>query len=68
MKPTKYVLLLERGCIILRFYSDDPQLIKGYCNVECVPFVTGRSLDGFRKSGAKHAKRFGVPFEDQTNA
>jgi hypothetical protein len=64
MRPTKYVLLIENGTIFLRGIARETA--KGYFNVEAVKNITGKSLLGLRKEGAKLAKRFNIEFEDRT--
>jgi hypothetical protein len=65
MTPTKYVLFEENGTIYLRGYAKETA--KGYFNVDAVKRITGKSLAGLRKEGARLAKHFGVQFEDKTS-
>lgn len=64
MTPTKYVLLEENGAIYLRCFAKET--LKGFFNVSAVKRVTGKSLVGLRKEGARLAKHFKVEFEDRT--
>lgn len=66
IKITKYVLLIEKGHVYLRFYTDDEQFVKGYCNTHCCKIVNGKSLPGLRKLGARMAKLNETIFEDRT--
>ena len=65
MTPTKIVLEVTKTHIQLRVFA--PETAKGSTVIESVPFNTGKSLPTFRKQGADYAKRFGIPFVDQTN-
>jgi hypothetical protein len=49
----------------LKVYA--PETLKGYTVIESSPFKTGKSLPSFRKHGMQYAKRFDIPFIDQTN-
>lgn len=62
--PVRYELLVEGGVIYLR--RVDPNTLKGFTNVEAVPFRNGDSFPSLRASGAKLAKVNGVPFVDKT--
>lgn len=62
--PESYALEINNGFIQLKLYGQN--LLKGYTVVESVPYNTGKSLAGLRKSGEQKAKRFKVPFYDRT--
>lgn len=61
-KPTKYVLSLEKGIICFRVHFSSG-LVSA---IETVKMMNGKSFPGFRKTGAKMAKRHNVPFIDLT--
>lgn len=65
MTPTKIVLEQTAAHINLRVYAPETQ--KGSTVIESTPFNTGKSLPSFRKHGLAYAKRFGIPFVDQTS-
>lgn len=64
MTPTKIVLEMTKTHIQLRVFA--PETLKGSTVIESTPFNTGKSLPGLRKHGAAYAKRFAIPFVDQT--
>ena len=65
MTPTKIILEATKTHLQLKVIAADT--LKGYAVIESVPFKTGKSLPSFRKHGAAYAKRFAIPFIDQTN-
>jgi hypothetical protein len=66
MTPTKIVLERTATHIQLRVFAPETQ--KGSTVIESTPFKTGKSLPSLRKHGATYAKRFAIPFIDQTTA
>jgi len=64
MTPTKIVLEQTNTHIQLRVFA--PETLKGSTVIESVPFKSGKSLPTFRKHGTAYAKRFSIPFVDQT--
>ena len=66
MTPTKIVLEQTATHINLRVYA--PETAKGSTVIESTPFNTGKSLPKLRKHGADYAKRFSIPFVDQTTS
>ena len=65
MTPTKIVLERTATHIQLRVFA--PETMRGSTVIESVPFLNGKSIPSFRKHGAEYAKRFGIPFIDQTD-
>ena len=66
MTPTKIILEKTATHIQLRVFAPETQ--KGSTVIESTPFKTGKSLPSLRKRGAIYAKRFSIPFVDQTIA
>jgi len=64
MTPTKIILEKTTTHIQLRVLAADTQ--RGYTVIESVPINKGDSLPSFRKHGTAYAKRFAIPFVDQT--
>ena len=69
MTPTKIRLEITKTHIQLRVFA--PQTVKGSTVIESTPFANGvgpkeQTVASMRKHGAKYAKRFAIPFEDQT--
>jgi hypothetical protein len=64
MTPTKIVLHIHLNHIKLRVFAPETQT--GSTVIECVPYRGGKSLPGLRKRGQEYARRFGIPFVDQT--
>ncbi len=64
MTPSKYVLKIREGFIELRVFGDG--VPKTGSVIEGCVFRTGKSLPGIRRHGAKMAKRWKVPFIDET--
>jgi hypothetical protein len=65
MTPTKIVLEMTKTHMQLRVFAPETQ--KGSTVIESVPFKTGKSIPALRKQGSAYAKRFNIPFIDQTN-
>lgn len=67
MTPTKIVLELAKDDrIFLRVFA--PECVSGSTVIESTKLISGKSLAGLRKQGAAYAKRFNIPFIDQTEA
>jgi len=64
MTPTKIVLQRTATHIQLRVFA--PETKSGSTVIESFPYRTGKSLPGLRKHAAKYAKRFSIPFVDET--
>jgi len=64
MTPTKIILEKTATHIQLRVFA--PQTLKGSTVIESTPFNTGKSLPNLRKHAVTYAKRFAIPFIDQT--
>jgi hypothetical protein len=65
MTPTKIILEKTATHIQLKVYA--PETLRGYTVIDSAPFKTGKSLPSFRKHATRYAKRFDIPFIDQTN-
>lgn len=65
MTPTKIVLEKTSSHFQLRVFA--PETARGSTVIDNTPIRTGASLPGFRKQGARYAKRFSIPFIDQTS-
>lgn len=71
MTPTKIVLEKTATHIQLRVFA--PECLKGTLVIESVPYRNGvgplvKTELAMRKHGASYAKRFSIPFVDQTRA
>ena len=64
MTPTKIVLEKTATHLQLRVFAKETA--KGSFVKESVAFKNGKSLPGMRKDAAAYAKRFSIPFVDQT--
>lgn len=69
MKPTKIRLEKTTSHLQLRVFS--PDTLAGSTVIESVPFANGitpkvQTVFAMRKHAAQYAKRFSIPFEDQT--
>jgi hypothetical protein len=64
MTPTK--ITLEKTATHLQLKVSIPETLKGYTVIESVRFKNGNSIPTLRKHGASYAKRFSIPFIDQT--
>jgi hypothetical protein len=74
MTPTKIVLEIADTAPTLRKYAAKsyqlrvfaPETQKGSLVIGSTPIASGKSLLSFRKHGLAYAKRFSIPFVDQT--
>lgn len=64
MTPTK--ITLEKTATHLQLRVTAPETLRGSTVIESVPFKNGKSLPTLRKHAITYAKRFGIPFVDQT--
>lgn len=64
MTPTKIVLEQTPTHIQLRVFAAQTQ--NGSTVIESVPFNNGTSLPNLRKHAVAYAKRFAIPFIDET--
>lgn len=62
--PKRIRLHFEGNRIKLRIYA--PECDHGSTVLENVPHVTGGSLPFLRRYGRDYAKRWGIPFDDET--
>ncbi len=66
MTPTKIVLQKTATHIQLKVFA--PETLKGFTVIESTPLNTGKSLSFFHKRGTQYAKRFSIPFIDETQS
>lgn len=66
MTPTKIILQKTETHLQLKVVAADT--LKGYSVIESVPFKNGKSIPTLRKHGVIYAKRFNIPFMDETAA
>jgi hypothetical protein len=64
MTPTK--IILEKTATHLQLRVLAPDTLKGSTVIESTPFKSGKSIPMLRKHGLAYAKRFAIPFCDQT--
>jgi len=69
MTPTKIVLEKTSTHLQLRVFA--PDTLKGSAVIESVPYQNGvnakvQTVFSMRKHAAQYAKRFSIPFADQT--
>ena len=68
MTPTK--IILEKTATHVHLMVFAPETMRGFTVIEGTPFANDgpkeKTLLHLRKCGAKYAKRFNIPFVDQT--
>ena len=69
MTPTKIILEKTKTHLQLKVMSRDT--LKGYSVIESVPYQNGinasvKTVFTMRKQAAQYAKRFAIPFTDET--
>jgi hypothetical protein len=69
MTPTK--ITLEKTATHLQLKISAPETLKGYTVIESVPYQNGlntkvQTVFAMRKQAAQYAKRFAIPFTDET--
>lgn len=69
MTPTK--ITLEKTATHLQLKVSAPDTLKGYTVIESVPYKNGvnasvKTVFAMRKQAAQYAKRFCIPFTDET--
>ena len=69
MTPTRIKLEKTTTHLQLRVFA--PETLKGSLVIESTPYANGinakvKTVFAMRKHGAAYAKRFAIPFEDQT--